>query len=125
VRLVSETPEIPALRRVADAVVLPSLFEGFPNVLLEAMASGLPAVATAVGDVPSLIEEGVTGFLVPSGDAAALALALERLHALGPEARRAMGRAARAQVEARHQLEGVAARHLTLYESLLAASPQR
>lgn len=125
VRLVPETPEIPALLRVADAVVLPSLFEGFPNVLLEAMASGLPAVATAVGDVPGLIEEGVTGFLVPSGDAAALALALERLHALGPEARRAMGRAARAQVEARHRLEDVAARHLALYESLLSASPVR
>lgn len=120
VRLVPETPEIPALLRVVDGLVLPSLFEGFPNVLLEAMAAGVPAVASAVGDVPDLIEDGVTGLLVPPGDAQALARALARLHAMGPEARRAMGRAGRARVEARYRLDAVAERHLALYASLVA-----
>lgn len=125
VTLVPETPEIPALLRVMDALVLPSRFEGFPNVLLEAMASRLPVIATAVGEVPRLVEEGVTGFLVPAGDAGALARAIERLHALGQGARSAMGRAGRSRVESRHRLSDVADRHLALYESLLASRSLR
>lgn len=121
VRVVPETPEIPALLRTVDALVLPSLFEGFPNVLLEAMAAGIPAVASSVGDVPSLVEDGATGVLVPAGDADALARAIARLHAMGAEARRTMGRAARARVEARYRISEVAERHRSLYASLLVS----
>jgi glycosyltransferase involved in cell wall biosynthesis len=107
--------------RHLDVLVLPSRFEGFPNVLLEAMASRLPAVATPAGDVPSLMEDGRTGFLVPLGDAAALARALERLEDMGPEGRRALGERARTAVEQRYRIEVVAEQHLALYRRLLAA----
>lgn len=63
-----------------DALVLPSLFgEGLPMVVLEAMAAGVPVVATRVEGVPEALRDGADGLLVPAGDAAALAAALERL----------------------------------------------
>ena len=65
--------DIPDLLRMMDVFVLPSLGEGISNTLLEAMATGLPLVATHVGGNPELIDEGVNGCLVPVGDAAALA----------------------------------------------------
>jgi glycosyltransferase involved in cell wall biosynthesis len=82
-----------------DALVLPSLSEGCPNVLMEALAAGLPCVATAVGAVPRLIVDDVSGRLVPAADAEALAAALAELMdrpdrgaAWGAAAREAMGR---------------------------------
>ncbi|MDI3281475.1 MAG: glycosyltransferase, partial [Bacillota bacterium] len=65
--------------READLFILPSLSEGMPLVLLEAMAQGLPVAATAVGGIPELITHERTGLLVPPGDATALASALRRL----------------------------------------------
>jgi len=79
----------------AAVAALSSENEGFPVSLMEAAACGVPAVATAVGGVPELVEDGVTGLLVPAGDAAAFAAALERIlfdhdfaARLGAEARR-------------------------------------
>jgi glycosyltransferase involved in cell wall biosynthesis len=68
--------DVPALMMAADLFVLPSRWEGCPMVVLEAMASGLPIVATAVGGVPELIEDGVHGRLVTPADPAALAAAI-------------------------------------------------
>jgi len=65
--------------RGLDIFVLPSISEAFPNALLEAMATGLPVVATRVGGIPALVEDGQTGLLVPPGDHAALAGAIMRL----------------------------------------------
>lgn len=62
-----------------DILVLPSLWEGVPLVLLAGMAAGLPVVATAVGGVPEVVRDGVNGLLVPAGDASALARALGQL----------------------------------------------
>ena len=75
-------PPGPALKTYfdrADIYVLPSLSEGIPKVLLEAMAAGLPIVATKVGGIPDIIEDGVNGLLVEPGDARALAFCVQRL----------------------------------------------
>jgi glycosyltransferase involved in cell wall biosynthesis len=68
----------PFLER-ADALVLPSLREGLPRAVLEALSVGCPIVASAVGGIPELVSDGVNGLLVPAGDAAALQAALLRL----------------------------------------------
>jgi glycosyltransferase involved in cell wall biosynthesis len=78
-------------------VVLVSQMEGLPNVVLEAMAHGKTVIATPVGGIPTLIEDGRTGFLVPVGDAAALRATIERVLA-DPELRARVGEAARARV---------------------------
>jgi len=80
----------------ADILVLPSQFESFPIVLLEAMAAGLPVVATRVGGIPDILDEGETGVLVEPGNPLTLAKALEGLVRDGPS-RRNMGRRARAK----------------------------
>ena len=121
IRIVPATPHIAAIMRRLDALVLPSAFEGFPNALLEAMTSSLPAIASRVGDVPNVLEDGRTGFLVAPGDASGLAAALRRLRGLAPEDRRAMGVRARQVVEERFRMELVAARYLALYEALVSA----
>ncbi len=77
-----------------DAFVLPSVSEGCPNILMEAMACGLPCVATRVGAVENLMEDGISGFVVPWGSANAIAGALERIIAL-PDRGLALGTAAR------------------------------
>jgi glycosyltransferase involved in cell wall biosynthesis len=82
----------------ADAVVLPSRSEGLPNAILEAMAAGRPVVASAVGGVPDVVTDGVTGLLVPPEDPAALAAALTRL-ADDPALADRMGVAARRAAE--------------------------
>ena len=81
----------------AGIVVLVSEMEGLPNVVLEAMAHGKTVIATPVGGIPSLIEDGLTGFLVPVGDAVALRATIKRLIA-DPELRHRVGNAARERV---------------------------
>lgn len=71
--------DVPARIAAADIAVLPSLSEAFPNAVLEAMASGLPVVASAVGGILEVVEDARTGLLVPPGDSPALADALVRL----------------------------------------------
>src|SRR5262245_33745132 len=84
----------------ADAFVLPSvgLGEAAPVSVMEAMACGLPVVASVIGGTPDMITSGEDGVLVPQGDEKALADALVRL-SRGPEERRRLGRAARARAE--------------------------
>ncbi len=80
-----------------DLMVLPSYTEGLPVVLLEAFAAGVPAVATAVGGTPEVIEEGKSGYLVPPGDPPALAVAIRRALRDDPT-RQALGRYGRKRV---------------------------
>ena len=86
--------------RRGDLFVLPTLSDNTPVTLMEAMACGLPAVATAVGGIPELMLPGVTGRLVPPGDIPALTAAMEGLLA-DPDARRRMGTAGRKVAETR------------------------
>ena len=106
----------------ADMLVLPSFAEGVPVVLMEAMASRLPVIATRVGGVAELVEDGVNGLLVAPGDVAGLICAMERL-LRDPDLRRRMGQAGRAVVESRHDVRSEARRLLALFQA--AANPQR
>jgi glycosyltransferase involved in cell wall biosynthesis len=81
-----------------DGFVLPSLSEGCPHILMEAMAGGLPCVATRVGAVPDLVEEGVSGLLARGGNAESLKTALEKLLAL-PDGGASLGQGARKRME--------------------------
>ncbi len=118
VRLAPPVRNVAAVLARMDALVLCSVFEGFPNVVLEAMASRLPVVATRVGDVPNLVVPGGSGFLVGPGDAAGLAAALDRLASLPAAERAALGARGRARVEERFRMEAVADAHLALYRRL-------
>jgi glycosyltransferase involved in cell wall biosynthesis len=95
---------LPARYAAADVFCMPSLGEGIPVVLMEAMASGLPAVASGVMGIPELVEDGVSGVLVPPGRPAAFADSLERL-AGDPELRAQMGEAGRRRVLAEFDVE--------------------
>lgn len=92
--------ELPGLYRGADLFVLPSWDEGMPNALLEAMASGLPVVASRIAGNEELVREGVNGYLVAPDDTAGLAERIARL-AAQPDLRRRMGEASRAAAVAR------------------------
>jgi glycosyltransferase involved in cell wall biosynthesis len=103
----------------ADLFVLPSRSEAFPNALLEAMASGLPAVATRVGGMQELVDDGRTGCLVPPDDPAALAEALGHLMAHGELAVR-LGANAREQVRQRYSFDRMIGAFEALYLSELS-----
>lgn len=106
---------IQPLYDAADVTALPSLYEGMPNVVLEAMAMGCPVIATAVEGSVDLVDPGVTGLLVPPADAPALGRALVAL-AGDPVGRTAMGVAARAAAERSHGIDHM----VTALEALYA-----
>ena len=101
-----------------DLFVLPSSNEGMGRALIEAMAAGLPVIATKVGGIPALVNHGVNGLLVPSGDAQALADALRSIleH---PDMARKLGEAARQSIGARFGASNMVRAIETLYEETL------
>lgn len=101
-----------------DMFVLSSDWEGMPNAVLEAMAAGLPVVATAVGGTPEVVMDGVTGLLVPPRDPGVLAEAIDRL-LRDPELRRQMGRAGWERVAAQFDISNPVRRTETLYKQIL------
>ena len=105
--------------QAADLWVLPSFAEGLPISLLEAMSSGLACVATSVGGIPDMIDDGVDGLLVPPRDTDALAGALVRLTGDLTEARR-LGTAARQTAEARFAMATVAQTYAELYDEVVS-----
>jgi len=100
--------------------VLPSRAENFPIAILEAMASGLPVVATRVGGVPELVADGESGLLVDPGDPRQLAAAIDRF-AADPELRRALGEHGARRAAERFDPEQIAGRMVELYERLHAS----
>jgi glycosyltransferase involved in cell wall biosynthesis len=101
-----------------DVFVMPSLEEGFPIAALDAMAAGLPVVATSVGGVPELIEDGKTGCLVPPRDAEALASRIRTL-LCNPELRASMGAAGFARMRDHFSAAQMTANFARLYDELL------
>ena len=122
-RFVGYRRDIPDFLSALDLYVLPSLWEGLPLSLLEALAAGKPVVATAVGGNPEIVEDGVGGRLVPPRDEAALADAILRVR--GDEAlRRAVSERNRARFERHFSLEAMLAGHETLYDELARRAPR-
>ena len=106
--------DVPEILHDSRCFILPSIYEGLPMSILEAMASGLPVLATTVGGVPDVVKSGVTGLLVEPGDTAALACAMADLLE-SPDRALAMARAGKAAAEA-YDCSTVAASYLNLYE---------
>ncbi len=119
---------LPDLYRAADLFVLPAVHDtrgnvdGLPNVILEAMASGLPVVASGISGIPLAVESERTGLLVPEGDADALRTALLRLLA-EPDLARAMGERGRRKAESELTWEAVAGRYREGYVAALGRRP--
>ncbi len=110
--------DVPALMRRFSVLCLASDSEGTPNVILEALAAGTPVVATRVGGVPDVVQDGVTGLLVPPGDASALSDALSRLLA-NPALAQQMGAAGQARVQSDYACPAIASHLLALYRQRL------
>jgi len=116
--LPGERDDVPDILRGLDCFVLPSLAEGVSNTILEAMATGLPVIATRVGGNPELVAAGGTGWLVPPADDEAMATAIIAA-AHEPDQTRAFGRAGRAEVERRFSLAAMVSAYQGLYDRLL------
>jgi len=120
VRFAGVRSDVAGFLKTLDVFVLPSLTEGLPNVVLEAMAAARPVVATAVGGVPEVVEDGTSGLLTPPGDAGALAAAVARLLD-DPGAARAMGDAGLRTARQEHDVGVVVHRMEEVFEELLGA----
>jgi spore coat protein SA len=120
VRFAGSVPfdEMPGRYAAATMVVNPSLEEAFGMALVEGMAAGLPVVATAVGGIPEIVVDGVTGLLVPPDDSAALAAAIGRLLE-DPRLASRLGAAGRTRAVERYSWDVVAAETLAHYQRLL------
>jgi glycosyltransferase involved in cell wall biosynthesis len=118
VRFLGVRSDIPDLLHAADVFVFPSRWEGNPLSVMEAMAAGLPVIATAVGGVPELVEDGVSGILVPNEDRDALVAAMQRV-VEQPDLRERMGRAARCRAVERFDIRQTVRAYEALYEEIL------
>lgn len=119
-RIVGHCPDMPAALMLADAVVSASTApEGFGRTVIEAQAMARPVIATNHGGAAETVADGETGFLVPPGDAAALAAALDRVLALPLPDRLALGERARASVCARYTVRAMQDATLDVYRELL------
>lgn len=124
IHFVGNRSDVPALLAANDYFVLPSLWEGLPMALIEAMASGLPIIATEVSGTKQVMVHGTTGLLVPPGDVEHLRTALLRLLS-DPDHAAAMGAAARKRVQAAFSARKQAEEHRALYRQAWQARHHR
>ena len=110
--------DVNALLPAMDLFVLPSLAEGISNTVLEAMACGLPVVATAVGGNPELVANGVTGYLVPPANTESLADALEQ-YLVDPQRLATEGIASRKRAEELFSIDAMIENYLSVYDRLI------
>ena len=116
--LPGDRADIPDILRGLDLFVLPSLREGVSNTILEAMATGLPVVATKVGGNPELVEEGRTGMLVPQSDPVRLSDAI-RTYFANPDQLARHGQAGRERVATQFSMEAMVNGYLAVYDAVL------
>ena len=119
--LPGERADIPELMRAFDLFVLPSIAEGISNTILEAMATGLPVVATDVGGNPELVEERQTGMLVPAASPAAMANAIHSYLCDRAKLGR-HGQTGRLRVETCFSIEAMVKNYLSMYDTVLRSS---
>jgi glycosyltransferase involved in cell wall biosynthesis len=117
VHVLGPRKDVPALMHAIDVFVMPSIWEGFGLVLLEAMAAGRPIVASRVATIPEVVADGETGLLVPAGDPLALATALAEL-ADQPEVAARMGEAGRERLRRQFSVEKMVGDTELLYREL-------
>lgn len=120
VRFLGHRDDVPRLMAAADVVVLPSEYEGLPNVVLEAMIQGKPVVATAAPGTTEVVVDGVTGALAPIGNLPLLARGIRDI-VRDPRRGRALGSAGRERALAEFRADAMVARFADLYERLAAA----
>jgi len=112
--------DIPRFLAASDAFTLSSAWEGLPNALMEACATGRPVVSTRVGGVPELVDDGVSGLIVPPRDPGELARGMLRIMACSDEQRRQMGAAARDKMRAQFDMEHITDLWEQLFQQLIA-----
>jgi glycosyltransferase involved in cell wall biosynthesis len=119
--LLGHRDDIPEILAAADLFVFPSLYEGLPGAVMEAMALGLPVVASDIAPIQEVVEQGRNALLVPPESSASLATAIERL--LGDtQTAAAFGQRSRAIFEERFTLDQCMARRVALYYAILSPS---
>jgi glycosyltransferase involved in cell wall biosynthesis len=124
-RIVEDCRDIAAAYALSDVVVSASIDpEGFGRTIVEAQAMGRPVIATDHGGARETVIPGSTGWLVPPGDTAALAAAIDHALRLEPEARNALARRARAHIANGFTREAMCARYIEVYEELLFPEPE-
>jgi glycosyltransferase involved in cell wall biosynthesis len=116
-------PDIPELLAAADAFVLSSAWEGMPNVVMEALASATPVVATDVGGVRELVEDCKSGFVVPPCDALTLSEAMTQLVRLSNQQRQEMGKIGFDHIQFQYSVEKVTQDWEDLYKTHLSLVP--
>jgi len=104
-----------AVYNMSDAVVLPSLWEGFPNVLLEAMSVGIPVIASDIVDNRKIVFDGVNGYLFQSNDQVGLSTILEKITGEGSERLSGMGEEGRSIARGRYAMENMVKAYENLY----------
>ena len=120
VRFLGPVTEMVSLYHAADALLLPSLYEGMPNAVIEGQVSGLPAIVSKAANEDGLVVDGEGGFEVPTADSEALAGALGRLCAMSGAERAAMGAAGHARVTTMLDQEAILGRIVGIYDRLIA-----
>jgi glycosyltransferase involved in cell wall biosynthesis len=117
VRFLGSRKDVPNLLRAADVFAFPSHYEGFPGALVEALATGLPVVASDIPMHREAIRSGDNGLLFPVDSPETLAACV--VEALDPERSTRLSRAARATAEATYSIQAMTEAHASLYRSLV------
>jgi glycosyltransferase involved in cell wall biosynthesis len=112
-----ESDNVAAILKRCHMLVMCSDYEGFPNAVLEAMAASLPVVATPAGDSPSLVQDGVSGYVVEFDNASSMAGRIVQL-ANSPELRRTMGESGRRRAEEHYDIRRLPDRLIAIFRDL-------